>query len=756
MAADPKEMSAAQVKTLTDMLAGAEWESGNGLLESVEADGFDVSAHREVFLQSQGQAVDGDVTPLSPEMGPDFDPTQPALPADDPGSWDRELALADANPPEAAASEAPAAAVLTPDAPPGAAAPTDPDADPDLDAIRARLRAAAVGGETAGRERDADRKPLLPAAGPSDIEAFARGGHQGLTSGTSEEMLGAGAALASKPGAEQGLRSLFGMESVQHPRVAKRGDWNAMSPEAAQTAAYEGPRDRERVENRAAQEAHPGPYMAGEIGGGLVQALALRGLPGLPGLSGPVGAAFAQLPWAKRVVAAAKAGIGPGALEGLIGGAGRSEAGTVGGVAADAGLGGLLGATLGAVVPAALEGAIMPTVRAAGKGIKNFMTDELVRPDIRRAVAAIEDPAVGGRLDVSRRAGLNPGEEVDELLARSRAADMSAAELGASEAIESAKTAINRRTASFLDAQEAALAREYATPAAQREVSTESLLLDAVDVLKGEMSGGLPVPGGKHKAVEELIDRFLRKADAPEDAVGTAAEQARGLEPGKWMSLPMDGKKLDKLIKDLGDMAGDSTPGSRGLERRFAPLLAKARELRERAFPRLHQRAAQSHAENNVLQGSLRKLGLPEQGPMLAAHEQQIYAALSGFKKKGGPVTDEALLYLLKDSPELLKRVKIVRAARETEALHRSLTAEAGQSRILAVGPTRKEMAKGALRLGGLEHIGPGPARSAAAASGVVAAGEVTGHSREMAEMGEDVRLLREMIDSQPKAKEAR
>jgi hypothetical protein len=103
--------------------------------------------------------------------------------------------------------------------------------------------------------------------------------------------------------------------------------WAALKAGGVSGKTYEMERDRTRRENQAAQDANPGSYIAGEVGGGIASAF-------VPGLGVAKGAG---------AVGNAVKAAGLGAVSGV----GSSEAGDLGGVAKDAAVGGIAGGVLG-------------------------------------------------------------------------------------------------------------------------------------------------------------------------------------------------------------------------------------------------------------------------------------------------------------------------------------------------------------------------------------------------------------------------
>lgn len=149
-------------------------------------------------------------------------------------------------------------------------------------------------------------------------ESLARGAAQGASLGFADEISGGVEALWEKA---KGNPTEFGK-------------------------LYEIARNESRENFKKAQEANPGTYMAGEIGGGVATAF-------VPGVAAAKGAKLAN-------VAARAAGFGGAA------GAGYSEADNVGGVLKDAATGAVLGGALAGAAP--LVGKV---AARAGVGAKN-------------------------------------------------------------------------------------------------------------------------------------------------------------------------------------------------------------------------------------------------------------------------------------------------------------------------------------------------------------------------------------------------
>lgn len=159
-------------------------------------------------------------------------------------------------------------------------------------------------------------------AAPTEGESMARGAAQGATLGFADEIAGGVEALWNKA---KGDPTEFGKLYQKH-------------------------RDESRANFRAAQEANPVSYGAGELGGAVATAF-------VPGLNVAKGATLAA-----KVGRAAATGMAAGGL----GGAGYSEADSATGVIKDAATGAAIGGTVGAAAPVAAQ-AIQRGARSMGK-----------------------------------------------------------------------------------------------------------------------------------------------------------------------------------------------------------------------------------------------------------------------------------------------------------------------------------------------------------------------------------------------------
>lgn len=168
----------------------------------------------------------------------------------------------------------------------------------------------------------------------SYLETLARGGAQGASFGFADEITA-------------GLESAFTDKTYKQALAESRANY------------------------KAAEEANPGTYMAGDIGGSIATGL-------IPGLGAVKGATTA----ARLGKAAASMGA-----QGAVSGLGRSEAEDIGGLAADTALGGVVGAGFGAAGQGLGEAVskVAPKVQNYMKSkAEDFAVDSL-RPNLRQS-----------------------------------------------------------------------------------------------------------------------------------------------------------------------------------------------------------------------------------------------------------------------------------------------------------------------------------------------------------------------------------
>lgn len=187
---------------------------------------------------------------------------------------------------------------------------------------------------------------LEEAEEPSMLESFLRGGLQGVTFGTSDEITGAGEAV---------LRTVFGNDKLTDI-----------------LDNYRKYRDESRKAYKAAEEANPATYMTGDILTGMGAGLLTGGAGAVANL-GRVGARQGLKELAKQ-----------GAKHGAAYGLGQSEADLTKGELTEAGkdvlIGGAAGGVLGAGLPLAVRGA-----GKAVKGTAKFVGDTDLGQDMQKA-----------------------------------------------------------------------------------------------------------------------------------------------------------------------------------------------------------------------------------------------------------------------------------------------------------------------------------------------------------------------------------
>ncbi|MFZ4411439.1 MAG: hypothetical protein ACOYOV_00050 [Bacteroidales bacterium] len=180
---------------------------------------------------------------------------------------------------------------------------------------------------------------------PSKLESFGRGAAQGATFGLADELT---SAVQNPVGAAEQIANLLGA-GISNPDVE----------------AYKKERDISRANYQAAEEANPLTSMAGNITGGIGQAVAAAPLAGLNVLKGLVGGGEA-LSAGQKLLQAGKLGAGLGAANAI----GTSTANTGMGLAKETGL----GAVTGGIGGAALSG-VGQVAGKAMSGAKNLAED---------------------------------------------------------------------------------------------------------------------------------------------------------------------------------------------------------------------------------------------------------------------------------------------------------------------------------------------------------------------------------------------
>jgi hypothetical protein len=472
--------------------------------------------------------------------------------------------------------------------------------------------------------------PSIPARAPTSMgESFARGIGQGGTFGFGDEFSGLAGAATELAG--------------RLPWNKEYAEYGDEGPIDAMAKRYRLERDAMRSEDENAHKSNAKTYFTGQLAGGLAV---------------PVGgAAKAGASLATRMALGAKLAGGLGALSGL----GNSEAdltkGEVPRALLDTGVGGVVGAGIGAAVPAVAQGIsnkLGPYLRkyaetqafkslTGGGGIANKAQREgldAIGDILGDAAAPIEGevmktPNQLGRFALDRGAvKLSPEEMVRTLrlqLAGEKglqADALKAASAGGS--FDLAKAAAQQRAASTgLNEVEqlAAGPREAAVAALERQAAkSPQMSFEAANALKTSLNGGFK-PGLENKPAQASLNEAIalyRKAilDQAEQAAGpdvaNALRSANNNQANLILANKLAGDRVTRDaanqslgIKDmltsgagaaLGGMFG---PGGAGLGSIALPVLSKA--LRP-YLPAISARGADAAASG--LEGVARS-GLP-------------------------------------------------------------------------------------------------------------------------------------------------
>lgn len=334
------------------------------------------------------------------------------------------------------------------------------------------------------------RRAAAEAAGPGRAEAFGRGALQGATLGFGDE--GVGAITALMQGGVNALpKSWAGQMGLEQ---APMGD------------AYDYARYYERANNAAAEKAHGGYYLGGNLAGGIAT------MPLLPFAGG-----------AKTLGALMKSGAKVGAATGAATGLGMSTADGLGGMAVDTLGGGAMGGVFGAALPplAAVGGW---AAREVGAPMMSLVRGGYVRPtpEAARVLMAGGDLTLG-QMDPSSTLG-----RFEELAAK-------------------------KATGSSLDKLRA-----------QGASTTRDALLKASGAPGAKPpTGGTPV----FDQIDELGAGFTKAYDELLD--GVKMEPAKYEGAGKWRGLLADetlkgtAKRKGAFELAAADRGIDATPGTR-------------------------------------------------------------------------------------------------------------------------------------------------------------------------------------------------
>lgn len=443
----------------------------------------------------------------------------------------------------------------------------------------------------------------------SQIESGARGAVQGLTFGFGDEIYG---------GVKGAANYLLG-----------DGDFS-------QTYARE--RDAVREANKRAQEANPGTYLAGEIGGSVV----VPGAGVARGLATGGKAAMRALPAIGETKAAQYVGqyAVPGAAYGGTYAAGVSEGQTAGAVAEDAakgaGTGGLIGLFTPPVVNAvgAVGGAIGRRVQAARDPAGTATTKYAER--VAQDFGASKDPQA--IIDAGQRYADRAGRYADDatmmgvdLAGENTRRLVRQANNMPNDAVQGFQTRLARRQATapnrLVDAIEETLAPGqdfYATVdkiAARRSGQAKRAFTDAYEAPFAVKAND---PLGRFLTERDYVRKLVQ--NTAENVKGMSGEDIMALKP--WEMLHRVRMQIDKEIgkvKRGQNASGWDMNDLMGLKREFSDLL-------EQANPKLGK-AIKSYADESALKNALEQ-GM-EDFTKLAPEE--LAKKLAGMKQTRKP-----------------------------------------------------------------------------------------------------------------------
>lgn len=406
-----------------------------------------------------------------------------------------------------------------------------------------RSRAKPVEAAPDGAGWRARAQPIAPPeeTGPGRMEALGRGAVQGASFGFGDE-LGAGwaANLADWKRAlsgdvrgawenqKAGLKDILGMGKGPTLASLMTGDDGS----SGWMRTYRGWRDDARENNAAAEKAHGGFYLGGELLGG-----ALVPIPGAGAAKGlSVGARLAQ---------GAKTGAKLGALFGL----GNSEAdltkGEFGGAAVDTGLGAAFGAGGGVAAEglSALLSKGLSSARArASAGIRNAVDQETA------AQAALAEKSIRGAQGEYRSAVQSASRDL-EVLERAVGA-MPDSEVG-QRAAAFLQTAEGKALREAVASNKLTTAPERISEMAGKQTTLADLVAGKDVAVQAQTAEALANPLRKHvlPRVWTLGHRFLPLLGP---AVGGAAgEPWLGLAAGAVMSITQGAP--GRIIRNLKD-----------------------------------------------------------------------------------------------------------------------------------------------------------------------------------------------------------
>ncbi len=237
-----------------------------------------------------------------------------------------------------------------------------------------RLRLLELEEEEAQEQARAQPAPAVAGEEPGRAEALGRGAVQGATFGFGDEVWGASRAIGEAlPESLGGGRGKLSLSSLLE--------------------SYRRNRDENRSGNKAADMAHGGYYLGGNIAGGLAI---------------PAGALGGAAKAGKGLLAAMKAGGIAGAKMGAATGFGMSDSdlteGEAGGAALDTAIGALGGGVLGGVLPAVGAGAkkgaeLLRLLRKGGYVVPTAEAERLTAEGVDLTLGQMQPDSFFGRVE---------------------------------------------------------------------------------------------------------------------------------------------------------------------------------------------------------------------------------------------------------------------------------------------------------------------------------------------------------------------
>jgi hypothetical protein len=321
---------------------------------------------------------------------------------------------------------------------------------------------------------------------------------------------------------------------------------------------YEQARDESRAAYKAAEEANPGLYTTGELGGGLLSSI-------LPGGIAAKGAMAAG----KGVLAAAGTASALGAAEGALGAAGRAA--EISDVPQEALAGGAIGGLAGGV----LGGALPLAGKAAQSVLKGSRLEQARK--LKDAAPEIELGKIGARVGDEARAELDllaskyTSGPMKEILDQVKTAKgdvgktistlrEKAGKLNESELEELATLAQTLPTGKItgIEALQRMIPeiRELGTSQASKKITPVSTASD-LDFISGKIGAEIFEGSTASPAQKQLLDQFSEGIQKIKERKLTGA----GVDPSELQSLRDQYSRLMNLMGDKNALVKDTITG---------------------------------------------------------------------------------------------------------------------------------------------------------------------------------------------------